>query len=300
MNAAVRRAGISDAELEELLVDTPATATTTGARPRISTAATTVDGPSSSWASSKVHGTTYEFPCHEWEPFAEWDDQRLLAKLRELLGRTENPGALARYTLHRTLICQLALALNRRGNIAPRFRPIPSPGFRCRTGSVDEQLGRDRQVLDLHWLYENGHCRKVDSREFRDLFATAPFDFQLASNFACKNWTSEKKLAALGVERDREAELAAIQTEQLRMRWRGIDRKEHQWRTQLGNALRRRPNLRCHIDGWIRVRVAMELLGVDAPVGQLSRLVALITGEKPIDQRAMARKRASVMTHLGL
>lgn len=254
-------------------------------------------------ASIAVHteSRAYEFPCAGWEHLAEVDDHILLDRLRELTGPLTSPTTSVRYMQHRVEIGQLGLALNRRGKIAPRFRPLPKPAHTCAAGGPDEFLGRDRQVIDCHWLHERGHRYAIDTElDFRELFTGESFDFKGATAFARAKWTSERKLQALGIDDALAAELAALQTDTIREKWKRIDRSKAAWRSALNNATRRQRNVRSHIDDWIDVRVGMELIGLDAPVHELALLVAKMRGTKPIDVRGMKRKVDTIKKHLGL
>lgn len=244
---------------------------------------------------------TYEFPCDGWEHLAKVDDHILLDRLRELTGPLTSPTTSARYMQHRVEINQLGLALNRRGKIAPRFRPLPKPAHTCAAGGPDEVLGRDRQVIDCHWLHERGHRYVIDTElEFRELFTGESFDFKGAAEFARAKWTGERKLQALGIDDALAAELAALQTDSIRETWKRIDRSKAAWRSALNNATRRQRNVRSHIEDWIDVRVAMELIGLDAPAHELASLVARMRGTKPIDVRGMKRKVDTIKKHLGI
>ncbi|VBY59849.1 hypothetical protein [Burkholderia pseudomallei] len=244
---------------------------------------------------------TYEFPCDGWEHLAEVDDHILLDRLRELTGPLTSPTTSARYMQHRVEIIQLGLALNRRGKIAPRFRPLPKPAHTCAAGGPDEVLGRDRQVIDCHWLHERGHRYVIDTElDFRELFTGESFDFKGAAEFARAKWTGERKLQALGIDDALAAELAALQTDSIRETWKRIDRSKAAWRSALKNATRRQRNVRSHIEDWIDVRVAMELIGLDAPAHELASLVARMRGTKPIDVRGMKRKVDTIKKHLGI
>ncbi|WP_269506525.1 hypothetical protein [Burkholderia sp. IMCC1007] len=249
----------------------------------------------------RTESGAYEFPCDGWKHLAEVDDHILLDRLRELAGPLTSATTSARYMRHRVEISQLSLALNRRGKIAPRFRPLPKPAHTCAAGGPDEFLGRDRQVIDCHWLHERGHRYVIDTElEFRELFTGESFDFKGAAEFARAKWTGERKLQALGIDDALAAELAALQTDSIREKWKRIDGSKATWRSALNNATRRQRNVRSHIDDWIDVRVAMELIGLDAPAHELASLVARMRGTKPIDVRGMKRKVDTIKKHLGI
>ncbi|AOJ21043.1 hypothetical protein WJ11_16560 [Burkholderia cenocepacia] len=136
--------------------------------------------------------------------------------------------------------------------------------------------------------------------DFRELFTGESFDFKAATEFARAKWTSERKLQALGIDDALAAELAALQTDTIREKWKRIDRSKAAWRSALNNATRRQRNVRSHIEDWIDVLVAMELIGLDAPAHELASLVARMHGTKPIDVRGMKRKVDTIKKHLGL
>ncbi|QTB80192.1 hypothetical protein J3L14_04645 [Burkholderia pseudomallei] len=193
----------------------------------------------------RTESRAYEFPCDGWEHLAEVDDHILLGRLRALTGPLTSSTAATRYMQHRVEIGQLSLALNRRGKIAPRFRPLPKPAHTCAAGGPDEFLGRDRQVIDCHWLHERGHRYVIDTElDFRELFTGESFDFKGVTEFARAKWTSERKLQALGIDDALAAELAALQTHTIREKWKRIDRSKAAWRSALNNATRRQRNVR--------------------------------------------------------
>ncbi|BEH31533.1 hypothetical protein GTC054_27490 [Burkholderia pseudomallei] len=136
--------------------------------------------------------------------------------------------------------------------------------------------------------------------DFRELFTGESFDFKGAAEFARAKWTGERKLQALGIDDALAAELVALQTDSIREKWKRIDRSKATWRSALNNATRRQRNVRSHIEDWIDVRVAMELIGLDAPARELASLVARMRGTKPIDVRGMKRKVDTIKKHLGL
>lgn len=256
-------------------------------------------GPAS--IAARTEACAYEFPRDGWEHLTQVEDHILLGRLRELTGPLTSPTASTRYMQHRAEIVKLGLALNRRGKIAPRFRPLPKTAYTCTAGGPDEFLGRDRQVIDCHWLHERGHRFVIDTeKDFREVFTGESFDFKGAVEFARAKWTSERKLRALGIDDALAAELAVLQTDSTREKWMRIDRSKAAWRSALNNATRRQRNVRRHIEDWLDVCVAMELIGFDAPAHELASLVARMHGTKPIDVRGMKRKLDAIKKHLGL
>jgi hypothetical protein len=246
---------------------------------------------------SKLPTTAYQFPRDDWEALLDTGGEMVMAELKSYL----NPvgSSLGHYARHRDRICQIHLALNRMGALAPGFRQHVHVSNRCATGDIEEMVSRDRQIIDLHWLHESGQRRSIETRnEFQTLLSSDRFDFEQAEEFAKAEWKSETKFEALGLTLARAPELAAIQPQALRAKRRTIETKRFRWLTRLGDVAP--TNQRKHFGDWVDVRTAIELIGETTPLSWLCRLVSLMTGTKPIDERGMARKRDTVLKYLPL
>lgn len=125
----------------------------------------------------------------------------------------------------RTIILFAQIMLNLKGEIAPRFRPMRSP---CKPGGgVDYPtehilLSNDRQFIDLHWIY----CQQLNANSivgYKFLFdKSKPFDITLAENFVAKAGGYERKSNLLGLPEIQQFQLASLQSQNVKTRWKTI------------------------------------------------------------------------------
>ncbi|WP_412552415.1 hypothetical protein [Shimia sp. MIT1388] len=157
------------------------------------------------------------------------DPKELVRLLEALVAQQMAANSLNSYDDIRGKYIALNRALNRRGHIAPRFRPSLSGGKHKVNRSHDQNLiSNDHQVLDLEWL--NCQCG------FKDDFAHhlpprwvgifgPNLDFELASLFAGTAGSADNKAAdILELPLIAQMQLRAIQSQKVRYWWR--DRRQ--------------------------------------------------------------------------
>lgn len=176
--------------------------------------------------------------CHEY--LFPGDDPKVLATMRNLadknsaalLGMLEKlshgldklAGDRKPYSEIRHFVCAISLLLNERQHCPPRFRllrklPQTRPG---RTLSDDEKmLSNDRQVIDLHWLWRTNQGNP--KKNWRDVLKTERFNFTLASKFVAKVGSHKNKISELNLLDVEMLQLAALQGDSIRKRWKDIE-----------------------------------------------------------------------------
>ena len=213
------------------------------------------------------------------------------------------------YSEIRTEVCAISIELNRRRRLAPRFREMRRPPKRVAT-SDDRLLSLDRQLIDLHWLHCNGWRQIVlcDRLHFRPLLRRKKFKVNLAEMFAEVPASANEKANWLMLPDEVAFQLAAIQTDRIRERFRianlGDVRKGgvHQiGRAQvirmLGTSLSSTPQLYAQIPRWSLIWMCSKLVGSNAEV--LRRFHAIAEGlEKPLDRRDIIRRLAAAKKHI--
>lgn len=169
----------------------------------------------------------YAFPTEPLDPrFKQLDDGRLAKALSAIWQRIASHHN-DDYLAMRPHVCAINIELNHRGRLAPRVRPTRKKLMSRDPRQVGNFAGdrkeawksRDRQVIDLHWVY----CRNsATNRQFRPkrlkqeiapLCWNETFDFELASQFACEKMYAQTKAENLRLSRFWELELSTLCTE---------------------------------------------------------------------------------------
>lgn len=91
----------------------------------------------------------------------------------------------------------VAIEINRRGRIAPAFRPKLSPYRPGVRAAIDDLHSCDLQIIDLHWLKCRGRTPDECGKSTAPIFASDELDLALAWEFANKPWQANKKRNAL-------------------------------------------------------------------------------------------------------
>ncbi|MYM42209.1 hypothetical protein, partial [Duganella qianjiadongensis] len=86
--------------------------------------------------------------------------------------------------------------MNLRQRHAPRFRPQPPLPQKAKS-IAEQNLARDRQVIDLHWRANSINKPMVSVSKFEGIFDSEAFNFKLASNFAQLDWRQQTKVIHL-------------------------------------------------------------------------------------------------------
>lgn len=223
------------------------------------------------------------------------EDDELSAALGALVEKRDTDGRKLPYHHVRSAYCSISLAMNRAGVRPPRFRPIralPIPILGQKPCANDTLMMLDRQVIDLHWLHCRGKREVIaDSQEFAELFAEEEFDFELASRFAAKAWTIEKKTAkVLNLVAHEEWQMAILRTKAEEDKWRSaiasmkttIDRR-------LREQLFKEPALKSHIEDFKLLWLADKMAGHYGQ-GAIGRVHGWLTGRESLAPSTLSSK----------
>ncbi len=216
-----------------------------------------------------------------------------------------NGAKLVPYEEIRSHVCAISVELNLRGKLAPRFRQFRRPS-RKPTTADEVALSRDRQFIDLHWLHSTGWNRLIhgDRWQFHNVLKVKTFQAVKAEMFAAVPAPMDEKAGWLALPDNIAFQLAAIQTDSIRVRYRvasqgdivkGKERQiGHLQVTQLlETSTMNQPHLQAQIPRWANIWMCARLVGDDPEV--LRKFHAFCEGlDKPIDSRDMARRLNSI------
>ncbi len=132
------------------------------------------------------------------------------------------------YLTIRDEVGAINLLLNKRKHFAPYFRPMLKPP---RLGKAyteeDKLLSNDRQVIDLHWLWEYAKGTSINGPTgYKGLCSAENFDWALASKFVEKIGKTKLKAVLLGLSEFEQLTLFSIQDTQTRDRWNTIKKAQ--------------------------------------------------------------------------
>lgn len=250
--------------------------------------------------------SAYAFPTSDNRRYAHYANGALVNEIQRLIERSGLETSTKHYDSVRAEICAIHIEMNLRQQHAPRFRP-QSKLRKTPDSRDDENLGCDRQVIDLHWRANSSDKPMSTVIGYERIFDAEQFDFELASTFAQLDWRPHTKVIQLHLTEDMQWEHAIIQAPSIRDKWRTIERGDVRGseikqagaphiRTCLHQTMANAPHLREHIPGLVRVWMARRIVG-DMPK-RVARLVALMTGEKVRDVSAIRRAMDSLETRL--
>lgn len=145
-------------------------------------------------------------------------------------------GSKRPYSAIRKEVCAISIAMNIAGLRPPRFRhmrkvsKVPKPGVHEEDRHA---LSNDRKLIDLHWLHQHCERRELDDSEFRSLLMAPKFDFELASQFCARSWTTEVRVVKIMVLTDFEQwQLSALvgqsiqkRAEQIRLDSKAVEKR---------------------------------------------------------------------------
>lgn len=151
---------------------------------------------------------SYRFPSNHpdfaaWlETYADERSETLARRVASLSREAEFCGVRKQgYEEVRVQLCALGVALNQQGKIAPAFRDMIQGSFK-KAGQpaepTDAMIMRDRQVIDLHWVFL--HEEMDGQLTHEDLTVDGGFNFSRAGEIACLNWGTDKKIVMLGLD----------------------------------------------------------------------------------------------------
>jgi hypothetical protein len=250
---------------------------------------------------------TYHFPMPTGRPFNGHTNDDLTKNLARLVMAFQVTPAFG-YGSVRDELCAIHIEMNFRQQQAPRFRPTNRLRKKLHTAEeIAESL--DRQVIDLHWLAHSANKPAAPANHYPTIFNNDPFDLGAAERFAQENWSPAVKAVHLHLTEEMEWANAIIQGQDTRKAWllissgdvRGDDVKQEgapHIEKRLREAVHRenRSQVTRSIPGMVDAWKARKIVG-DSPV-KIAAVVALMTGEKPRDPRAMKRTLKSLDAYL--
>lgn len=255
----------------------------------------------------------YQFPddalSGSWPDYKAMSVTELADALHELSFEM-NGADLVPYDEIRLRVCAISVELNRRGKLAPRFRAVRRPPRKVVT--LEElDLSRDRQFIDLHWLHCTGWNRMIHGErwQFRNVLKVKTFQPRKAELFAEIPASFDEKASWLALPDNVAFQLAAIQTDAVRERFRvanlgdtvkgKVRQVGHMQVTQmLETSVANSPQLQDQIPRWASIWMCARLVGDHAEV--LRQFHALAEGlEKPIGARDIARRLETIRNRLG-
>lgn len=189
-------------------------------------------------AEGSVDGEEYQFPSREeLEPLLSKLSAIPTQKLLQAVKNKEKSDDSGSYLTQRNKYCALNWLLNENGIIAPSFRPFRTFDYSKRNDPEEVLLGRDRQLIDLHYQYcQNKENITPLDDEFEALMVGDTFDMELASKLVMKEWTAgHKATEVLGLSEPQMYEMAVLRTKSIGDRLRSIKHKSKQVRRDLVN-----------------------------------------------------------------
>jgi hypothetical protein len=232
-------------------------------------------------------------------PYERHINDDLVRELKRLILLGFHATPALKYTAVRDEICGIHIEMNLRQQHAPRFRPMHRLARVLRTDDeVAESL--DRQVIDLHWRAHSANKPTAPANNYPTIFDDNPFDLGAAERFAQEVWSHSAKAVHLHLTDDMQWENATIQIRNIQKVWATIDRGYAHGDTvkqagaphiekKLREAVRQRnkPQVERSIPGMVDAWKARKIVG-DSPT-RVAGLIALMTGNKPRDPRAVKR-----------
>lgn len=251
----------------------------------------------------------YSFPMCMGRPYESDTNEQLVSRLTALLHAGFEAQPPQGYSAVREEICAIHIEANRRQQHAPRFRPMQ----RLEKEAVTQDqinAARDRQVIDIHWRALSRDKPSAFVNGYPTIYNDEPFDLAAAERFAKEKWTAQAKARHLHLTTQSQWENAVIQDESIRQKWRTIrvgnvrgalvkEAGAPQIETRLREAAFPRNNLQMQmsIRGMVDAWKARKMIGSN--VAAITRMIALMSGSKSRDPRAVTRTLVSLDRLLG-
>ncbi len=146
---------------------------------------------------SKSH-SIYQFPSikklqSKMDLIQSKSDSQIIASVHKFSEKTSSRST-KHYMKERDTHCAFHMVLNKRGIICPNFRPFLKLRKHIDLTNDEMTLGRDTQVVNLHYLYSQHHGKfRPKEIEFQSLLSGDEFDFSKAEKYAIKVWTGKSK-----------------------------------------------------------------------------------------------------------
>lgn len=213
----------------------------------------------------------YSFPVGELtDKFKRAGSATLVSMLRKMwdgLDEREDDA----YLRFRELICLVNIELNERLYLAPRVRPMRKKRMDKNEHTRGNAIGdprehfnsRDRQVVDLHWLWKRGQEDLTFvwglADDLTDLCPGNVFNFHRAAEFAQERKHAETKAKEVGVSRFMEFELSTIQRERTPKIWKDIMVKGREFELYIRECAETDHRLKSSSERWKWVWVSGQL-----------------------------------------
>jgi hypothetical protein len=168
-------------------------------------------------ASSSASVNSYSFPV-ECIDANHLVFDNLAKRMSELVESWRKHGD---YMQIRDEYCELAIALNYEGLLAPAYREMPkNPPPGSTWEPINLLLHQDRVVIECHWLRCRHELVLTRDNKYQALFdVTVPFHFDLAASFASEGWKSNHRTdEALYLTTWQQCQLIALQGAEVRER----------------------------------------------------------------------------------
>ncbi len=262
------------------------------------------------WDAEELKTETYDFPAKSLASVhpltSHLSQEDLVEWLEEIISDDDQP-----YSSIRDEACAIHIELNRRLRLAPRFRPARKIPREAKNPD-HVLLSRDRQFIDLHWLHASGYKKTIidDRASFRRMLTGRELKKLAAEQFAVAPLKADTKATWLALPDQLAFQLAAIQTDTVRERFRvSLKGKKdaktgklavygrHQIEVILRNSVSHLPQLQRHVPTWVDIWHAARLVGDKAE--PLRKFHALMTGlETPMDRRDIVRRLGNLERHI--
>lgn len=231
---------------------------------------------------------SYYFPdvCLAQVDFTPLNSNDQTRALKALIGTA---GA---YHQIREEYCAIALAMNERGEVPPKFRPQrPLPPRTQKATSDDTLMMRDRQVIDMHWLHCRGKREELPDRAFATLFVEEELDIDVAGVLASKAWTNEIKAdKVLNLIPHEQLQLACLRTKAVAEAWRNA---ESSMKTTIDRRLRKQlvsePSLKPHIEDLKLLWLAEKVLDGEG-LAAVAQMHGWLAGKAPLSISTLSTK----------
>ncbi|MEW8221950.1 MAG: hypothetical protein AB2729_06400 [Candidatus Thiodiazotropha taylori] len=171
------------------------------------------------------------------EKLDQYSDEKIISSIIKMSQRGRGSSSSKTYDEIREGICSFNIILNERSLIAPVFRPFRKNTNRIGLNDEEKLLSLDRQVIDLHYLYIQHKSRVNPSdSEFKSLFTNEKFSFELAAEFALKEWKcGHKATESLKLSDSIQEELSILRSRVIADRYRYVEKKISEIEIDLNN-----------------------------------------------------------------
>lgn len=219
-------------------------------------------------------------------------DSELTQELSILVGTSSRHKTSMPYHEIREQYCAISLLMNERGLVPPSFRlQRPLPRRAQKANSDDTLMMRDRQVIDMHWLYCRGKRDTVPDRTFAEMFLGDEFDIDMAAVLAEKPWRAEIKAEnILNLTPHEQIQMALLRTKAVAETWRNA---ENSMMTTIDRRLREQlvstPSLKPHIEDFKQLWLAEKITGRDG-LAAIAQMHGWLSGKAPLATTTISDK----------